>query len=35
VIGNLPYIEAYSKKLRGVEIRDPHFDYFWNVWLVR
>ncbi|HMB36011.1 MAG TPA: ABC transporter substrate-binding protein [Methylomirabilota bacterium] len=35
VIGNLPYIEAYSKKLRGVEIRDPHFDYFWNVWLAR
>jgi len=35
VIGNSPYIEAYSKKLRGVEVRDPHFDYFWNVWLAR
>ena len=35
VIGNLPYIEAYSRKLRGVEVRDPHFDYFWNVWVAR
>lgn len=35
VFGNTPYIEAYSKKLRGVEIRDPHFDWFWNVWLAR
>ena len=35
VIGNSPYIEAYSKRLRGVEVRDPHFDYFWNVWLAR
>jgi peptide/nickel transport system substrate-binding protein len=35
VLGNLPYIEAYSKKLRGVEVRDPHFNYYWNVWLAR
>lgn len=35
VFGNSPYIEAYSKKLRGVEIRDPHFDYHWNVWFAR
>jgi peptide/nickel transport system substrate-binding protein len=35
VFGNSPYIEAYAKKLRGVEVRDPHFDYFWNVWLAR
>ncbi len=35
VLNNLPYIEAYSKKLRGVEVRDPHFDYFWNVWFAR
>ena len=35
VLNNLPYVEAYSKKLRGVEVRDPHFDYFWNVWFAR
>ena len=35
VLANLPYIEAYSKKLRGVEVRQPHFDYYWNVWLPR
>jgi peptide/nickel transport system substrate-binding protein len=35
VFGNSPYIEAYAKKVRGVEVRDPHFDYFWNVWLAR
>jgi peptide/nickel transport system substrate-binding protein len=35
VIGNSPHIEAYSRKLRGVEVRDPHFDYFWNVWIAQ
>jgi peptide/nickel transport system substrate-binding protein len=35
VFGNSPYIEAYAKKAHGVEVRDPHFDYFWNVWLAR
>lgn len=35
VLNNMPYIEAYSKKLRGIEVRDPHFDYMWNVWLAR
>lgn len=35
VLGNMPYIEAYSRKLRGVEVRDPHFNYFWNVWVTR
>jgi peptide/nickel transport system substrate-binding protein len=35
VVANLPYIEAYSKKLRGVEVRHPHLDYYWNVWLAR
>lgn len=35
VLNNLPYIEAYSKRLRGVEVRDPHFDYHWNVWFAR
>lgn len=35
VLGNIPYIEAYAKKLRGVEVRQPHFNYFWNVWLAR
>lgn len=35
VLANLPYIEAYSKKLRGVEVRQPHLDYYWNVWLPR
>lgn len=35
VLGNVPYIEAYAKKLRGIEVRQPHFNYFWNVWLAR
>lgn len=35
VLGNVPHIAAYSKRLRGVDVRDPHFDYYWNIWFAR
>ena len=30
---NAPYLEAYSKRLKGVVSKDPLSPFFWNVWI--
>lgn len=33
VLLNEPYIDAYRKTVKGVQVLDPHMDIFWGVWL--
>jgi len=33
VLMDEPYIDAYRKTVKGVQVLDPHMDIFWGVWL--
>lgn len=35
VLVNEPYIEAYARHVKGVQVLDPHQDIYWGVWLDR